>query len=88
MQEDLITSSTNNTQKPYELDEVSEYFQCVIERAEQLEEQMLNEMTMKAKQKNMQILETEWADHKDLWEWMLQQGKSPREVLEFLKSFA
>ena len=70
------------------LEEVTEFVENVYARAEQLEERMLDEMIAEAKARNMHKLETEWADHKDLWSHMLQQGKTPREALDFLESFA
>ena len=34
-------------------------------------------------------LETEWADYKDVWQPMIEkEGKSPKDALDFLKSFA
>ena len=70
------------------LEEISEWILAAEKRAEEAEERMLDEMIAKVQAENMRILETEWADHKDMWEWMLQQGKTPREALDFLNSFA
>lgn len=34
-------------------------------------------------------LETEWADYKNVWQPMIEEeGKSPKDALDFLKSFA
>lgn len=57
-------------------------------RGEQAEERYLKAALERARKENMQALETEWADYKDLWEWMLREGKTPREALDFLESFA
>lgn len=40
-------------------------------------------------EEQMKILETEWADYKDVWQPMIQEeGKTPKEALDFLNSFA
>ena len=37
----------------------------------------------------LKILETEWADYKNVWQPMIEEeGKTPEEALDFLKSFA
>lgn len=41
-----------------------------------------------SEQEALELLETEWADHKSVWSMLLKWGKTPTEVLEFLESFA
>ena len=55
---------------------------------EQIEQRILSAALERVRKEQMHTLETEWADHKDLWEQFLQEGKTPREVLDFLESFA
>ena len=74
--------------KEERLKEITDWMVNVEERAEQLEQQMLKEEIERLDKEHLQILETEWADYEDVWQHMLEQGKTPREALDFLNSFA
>ena len=77
------------TEKERELvAKITEYELAVEERAEQTVQQMLQEEIDRLNKEHMHILETEWADYKDIWQFMLNEGKTPREALDFLNSFA
>lgn len=77
-----------NDQRTLTLAEISEFMENAVIRGEQAEERILKAASERVHKEQMQTLETEWADHKDIWEPMLQKGKTPREALDFLKSFA
>jgi len=81
-------SQKDKDQRSQMLSEITDYMLNTQIRGEQAEERILKAASERVRKEQMQTLETEWADHKDLWEWMLQQGKTPREALDFLNSFA
>ena len=70
------------------LEKIDKFMDNVMIRGEQAEERILKAALESARKENMHMLETEWADHKDVWSHMLQEGKTPREALDFLESFA
>ena len=67
---------------------VPKHLETTLRRGEQLEERKAKEALEWARKRNMQILETEWADHKAVWQPMLKRGRTPRYCIDFLNSFA
>ena len=81
-------SQKDKDQRSQMLAEITDYMLNTQTRGEQAEERILKAEIERLDKEHMRILETEWADHKDLWEWMLHKGNTPRETLDFLRSFA
>ena len=77
------------TEKERELiAKITEHELAVEEHAEQTVQRILQEEIDRLDREHMHILETEWADYKDIWQFMLDEGKTPREALDFLNFFA
>jgi len=62
-------------------------YQLQIE-GEIIEANLVDAILRKSNRENTKILETEWAEYKDIWEKMIKEGHTAKYALNFLKSFA